>query len=114
MAADADAWRCPWCGEIAESAPEMRTMCQSRQCACGAIGICAPLRDSDEIVDDAVSIFGVHFEPTSTGFTDLQLVDVARAGVDIRGGRLVLETGEVFPRLRWIWFRRGAPTVPAN
>src|SRR5262245_27903772 len=48
---------------------------------CGAIGICAPLRDSDEIVDDAVRIFGVHFESTSTGFTDLQLVDVARAGV---------------------------------
>ena len=101
--------RCPWCQSVAEIAPDLRTLSKAVRCACGALGFCANVEDTDEIVDDAIDIFGVRTEETSRGFTDLLLADVVRAGVDVRGGPLAFDGDDPFPRRRWIWFRKPLP-----
>ena len=96
--------QCPWCKKVVAQGPP--SICETARCECGAIGLGAPVEDTDEIVDEAIGIFGVQPEETSRGFTDLLLADVVRAGIDVRGGLLVFDRGDPFPRRRWIWFRK--------
>ena len=98
--------QCPWCKKAVVPEPPLPLRCERARCACGAIGLCADVRDTDEIVDEAIDIFGVQPEETSRGFNDLLLADVVRAGVDVRGGPLIYNGDDPFPRRRWMWFRR--------
>lgn len=102
---DAEVWRCPWCGEIAKRATIPEPLSESRTCDCGAIGLTAAVRDSDEIIDDAINIFGVRTRETSKGFSDLLLADVAQSGVEVRGGTLA-GGPEGLPTHRWVWFKK--------
>ena len=97
-------WICPWCNAPASAESAKRTLCASRECTCGAIGLSAPIRDTDEIVDDAFNLFAVEKVESSVGFTDLQLADIAQGGVDVRGG--TLDPDDPFPSHRVIWFRK--------
>ena len=95
-------WKCPWCHQTATRETE-RVICESRTCDCGAIALSARVEDSDEIIDDAVNVFGVHIQETSCGFSDLIIADIVQSGVEVKGG--ILE-GAPLPTKRCIWFRR--------
>jgi len=97
-------WICPWCNTPALHESEKKTLCTSCQCSCGAIGLSAPICDTDEIVDDAIGLFEIERSESSVGFTDLQLADIVRSGVDVRGGKL--DPDDLFPSHRVIWFRK--------
>ena len=95
-------WLCPWCQQLAASETN-GVLCESRTCDCGAIGLSAPVVDSDEIIDDAIGLFNVRIREESRGFNDLILADIALSGVDIRGGLL---EGTPLPTHRLIWFKK--------
>ena len=97
-------WICPWCDTPALHDSAKRTVCACRECSCGAIGLSAPIRDSDAIVGDAIGLFQVETLESSVGFTDLQLADIVRSGVDVRGGKL--DPDDLFPSHRVIWFKK--------
>ena len=60
--------------------------------------------DTDEIVGDATNLFQLGWQAGSVGFTDLQLADIVRSGIDVRGG--MLDPDDLFPSHRVIWFRK--------
>ena len=84
----AASWTCPWCDTPALRRSKKKTVCECRECSCGAIGLSATVNDSDEIVDDAIGLFGVETLDSSRCFYDLLLADVVRSGIDVRGGKL--------------------------
>jgi hypothetical protein len=51
-------WSCPWCQVEAILPGNPSVICESRRCQCGALGVAAPLWDTDEIIDDAIGSFG--------------------------------------------------------
>ena len=101
---ESSSWICPWCDTLAVQRSAKQIICECRECSCGAIGLSAPVHDSDEIVDDAITLFGVETSESSRGFNDLLLADIARSGIEIRGGKL--EPGDSLPTQRIIWFKK--------
>ena len=98
-----ETWRCPWCLQLADQNTK-GTISESRTCRCGSVGFRAAFEDSDEIIDDAASLFGVTIRETSRGFNDLILADIALGGVDVRGGKTDTPLDQ-HPR-RSIWFKK--------
>lgn len=83
-----DRWSCPFCGQAATLQTKHSLFCESRTCHCGAIALVAPIVDTDEIVDDALGLFGVRIRKDSRGYDALLLNDLRREGVEIREGEL--------------------------
>jgi len=79
-------WVCPFCGKTATLETKQRSLCESKTCPCGAIGLAAPTVDTDEIIDDALGMFSVQIREESIGLDARMLDDLARAGFDIREG----------------------------
>ena len=79
-------WVCPFCGKAATLETKQRSLCESKTCPCGAIGLAAPTVDTDEIIDDALGMFSVQIREESIGLDARMLDDLARAGFDIREG----------------------------
>jgi hypothetical protein len=102
---DEDKWKCPWCGWIATIVRQ--SICDSRQCDCGAVAVGAPEGDWDEVTDEALSLFEVSTRPESRGFDALLREDIRRAGVEIREG--VSDPDMRHPwgwAYKYTWFRR--------
>jgi hypothetical protein len=51
-------WCYPWCSRFAGLPTDFAVICESRVCECGALGLAAPSWDTDEIIDDAINVFG--------------------------------------------------------
>jgi hypothetical protein len=108
-----ESWWCPYCGKFAALETQHEVLCDSKTCLCGAIALAAPLVDSDEIVDDALDIFGVSVREESRGYDTLLLGDLRHAGVEIREGQRA-RVGEGFwGEYTSLWFRRARPPVSA-
>jgi hypothetical protein len=94
-----------------------RVICYTRTCECGAIALGAPPWDTDEIIDDAIGLFGVEIRPQSRGFDSILMGEILRSGVEVRMGELVQGVSEMPEGLKYqfIWFRRASPvgTGPA-
>jgi hypothetical protein len=103
-------WRCPFCGEMAGEPTREPVICDSRTCRCGAIALGAPPRDFDEIVDDAINVFGPRIRESSKGFDSLLLADLRRAGVEVRDGICAKVPSGL--EHRYVWFRAPRPTLP--
>jgi hypothetical protein len=99
---DAEKWNCPWCGEVARTV--RASICDSRQCECGAVGIGAPDVDWDEVTDDAIDLFQVRVRDESRGNDAALRDDLRAAGVEIREG--VKETNRPGRPYQYVWFRR--------
>jgi hypothetical protein len=100
-----DDWQCPWCGEAATRPADASRICESRGCPCGATAIAAPSRDSDEIIDDAIAIFGIADGYLTPHDAD-RLAGLREIGVDVAEGRsLPAGQGSRYVR-RVLWFRR--------
>lgn len=106
-----DAWTCPFCNSRATQQTAARVLCDSRTCACGAIALAAPACDMDEIIDDAVGVFGVGIREDTRGYDSLILENVRMAGVEIRHGQTVAikRSGSGKPRdYKSLWFLKSA------
>jgi len=108
-----DKWSCPFCGETATLDTELRVLCDSRRCSCGAIALAAPTVDTDEIVDDALGIFAVQIREESRGYDALLLEDLRRAGVEIRQGERARVREGFWGEYSSLWFRRSQPSASA-
>jgi len=98
-------WKCPWCKRIA--AIVRKSICDARECACGAIAIGAPEGDWDEVTDEAIGLFGVTPRSESCGFDSLLRDDIWRAGVEIRPGVRDPNMGHPWGwAYDYTWFRR--------
>ena len=101
------AWECPWCGVLADKAAELRVVCASRICVCGALALGAPAWDSDEIIDDAISVFGIA-DGYLTDVDSDRFAGLRAIGVDVvEGQRIAPTAGDRF-EIRVVWFRRSA------
>jgi hypothetical protein len=106
---DEDKWRCPWCGRTATVVRQ--SICDSRQCECGAVAVGAPEGDWDEVTDEALGLFEVPIRLESRGFDALLREDIRRAGVEIREGVSDPDMGHPWGwAYRYTWFRR-APNM---
>ena len=102
---DEDKWRCPWCGRTATTIRQ--SICDSRQCDCGAIAVGAPEGDWDEVTDEALGLFDVPVSPESHGFDALLREDIRKAGVEIREGVTDPDMGHPWGwAYKYTWFRR--------
>ncbi len=98
-------WKCPWCGRMATIVRQ--SICDSRQCDCGAIAVGAPEGDWDEVTDEAIGLFGVAARPESRGLDSLLRDHIQRSGVEMRPGVRDPDMGH--PRAwayLYTWFRR--------
>src|SRR5437867_9396913 len=98
-------WVCPWCGKVALLPTHHRVNCHSQTCECGAIGLGAPAWDTDEIIDDAIHIFGIA-DGYRTAFDADRLIGLEKAGVVIREGQPIPAGGDRPFEIRVLWFRR--------
>jgi hypothetical protein len=99
-------WKCPWCGRIATQVRQ--SICDCRQCDCGAIALGAPEGDWDEVTDAALGIFRVSTRPESRGFDALLREDILLAGVEMREGVRDPDMGHPWGwAYIYTWFRRG-------
>lgn len=105
-----DSWLCPFCGRVATQETSEVVLCDSRTCSCGAIALAAPRPDTDEIVDDALNIFGVQIRDESRGFDSLLLEDIRRAGVEVREGQRARVREGLLGEYVSLWFRRSKTT----
>ncbi|MFC1582890.1 hypothetical protein ACFL4W_05060 [Planctomycetota bacterium] len=82
--AQSEKWKCPWCGAVAAAVRD--SLCDSRECECGAVAIGAPEGDWDEVTDEAVGLFRVSVRPESRGNDALIREDIQKAGIEMRPG----------------------------
>ena len=100
-----DKWKCPWCGQVA-TLPR-QSICDSRQCTCGAVGIGAAQGDWDEVTDEAIGLFNVTTRPESRGYDSLLRGDIQRACVEMRPGVRDPDMGHPWGwAYVYTWFRR--------
>jgi hypothetical protein len=96
-------WLCPWCGTSTTVTYRMRVVSESRICQCGAVGLGA--LDSDEMIDDAINIFGIA-EGYLTPFDSDRLLGLEKNGVEIKEGESI-PASPTCPFELWpLWFRR--------
>jgi len=105
MQEDESRWLCPWCREFATLPGNPSGICESKRCQCGGLGIAAPSRDSDEIIDDAIGIFGIA-EGCLTPYNSDRVAGLQRIGVEVLEGQRV--PADADNRLEWrvLWFRK--------
>jgi hypothetical protein len=98
-------WLCPWCRAIANKPGNMSGICESKRCECGALGIATPPWDTDEIVDDAIGVFGIP-EGDLTPYDSDRVAGLQQVGVEVAEGERI--PAGVLNRfeLRVLWFRR--------
>ena len=73
----------------------------------------APVVDTDEIVDDALGIFGVQIRAESRGLDALMLEDLRHAGVEIREGQRARVREGFWGEYISLWVRRSADAASA-
>jgi hypothetical protein len=104
------AWECPWCGVLADKPADLRVISQSRICVCGALALGAPPWDTNEIIDDAINIFGIA-DGYLTEFDSDRLAGLQAIGVEVaEGHRITPGAGNHF-ETRVLWFRKSAPAT---
>lgn len=80
-------------------------ICHSRTCECGALALGAPPLDTDEIVDDAINLFGIA-DGYMTPFDADRLAGLGKVGVEMKEGQRI-PAGNGLPfEIRVLWFRR--------
>src|SRR5712692_348150 len=100
-------WLCPWCRRVAHLPTQHRVICHSRTCECGALALGAPTRDTDEIIDDAIGIFGIT-DGYMTPYDADRILGLQESGVEVADDpRMPSGDGNSF-QLRILWFRRKA------
>jgi len=98
-------WLCPWCGKVALPPTEHTVVSYSKTCECGALALAAPPWDTDEIIDDAINIFGIA-DGYLTPYNDDRIAGLEKVGVEIAEGTRVSSGGSHPIKLRVLWFRR--------
>lgn len=89
---------CPWCREEATAHGRCAGICFARECDCGALALGAPIRDFDEVLDDAIQHYGIAPDKMKVNFGKPEEW-LAESGIDFRDGGTA---GTV----HYFWFRR--------
>ncbi len=97
-------WLCPWCSKVADLPLNFPVISDSKLCKCGAIGLGAPPWDMDEIVDDAINIFGPIPQGYMTPFDGDRIAGLRQIGVEVAGPEAIERTRNTERRV--LWFRR--------
>ena len=100
-----DEWLCPWCHAVAKMPANTRGICESKRCDCGALGIAAPPWDTDEIIDDAIGVFGIA-DGYCTLYDSDRVAGLRQSGVEIAEGERIRDRASNRFELRVLWFRR--------
>lgn len=100
-------WQCPWCGVVAERQADLRVICQSRVCVCGALALGAPPSDSDEIIDDAINVFGIA-DGYMTEFDSDRVAGLRAIGVEVAEGHRIAPGSGDRLEFRVLWFRKSS------
>jgi hypothetical protein len=103
-------WECPWCGFLADKPADLRVICESRMCVCGALALGAPPWDTDEIVDDAINTFGIA-DGYLTEFDSDRIAGLQAIGVEIAEGHRIARSASNRFEIRVLWFRKVAPAT---
>ena len=103
----ASAWECPWCALLADRPADLRVICQSRICVCGALALGAPPEDTDEIIDDAINVFGIA-DGYLTELDSDRVAGLKALGVEVAEGRRIAPSAEHHAEIRVLWFRKDA------
>jgi hypothetical protein len=103
-------WACPWCQAVATRPSDSTGICESKQCECGALGIAAPPWDTDEIIDDAIGVFGIA-EGYLTPLDSDRLAGLRQVGVEIAEGQRIPPGANRRLELRVLWFRKQASST---
>jgi hypothetical protein len=101
-------WVCPWCGKAVRQPARHHVICHSKMCECGAIGLGAAPWDTDEIIDDAINLFGIA-EGYSSPLDADRLIGLKKIGVEMREGQTIPAGDESPVAIRILWFRRKIP-----
>ena len=99
------AWECPWCGMLAHQRSDLRLLCESRACVCGALALAAPPWDTDEIIDDAINVFGIA-DGYLTEYDSDRVAGLRAVGVELAEGQRIEAAGKERSVLRVLWFRK--------
>ena len=106
MSAEFDSgWECPWCGVLADKPAELRLICLSRSCVCGALALGAPPWNTDEIIDDAINVFGIADGYLSEFNLD-RIAGLQAIGVEIAEGYRIPSSIRNPFEIRVLWFRK--------
>jgi len=98
-------WSCPWCRTVATRASGLPVICESRRCGCGALALGAPPVDTDEIVDDAINLFGIA-EGHLTEFDADRIAGLRQLGIEVAEGDFMQPEASHPFGFRVLWFRR--------
>lgn len=98
-------WLCPWCQAIAEMPGNLSGIWESKHCECGALGIAAPPWDTDEIIDDAIGVFGIAEGYLASHDSD-RVAGLQQVGVEVAEGERIAAGVLSQFELRVLWFRR--------
>ena len=104
MAETDDNWQCPWCRRLADVSADLTVICESRSCQCGALALGAPPEDVDEIIDDAINVFGPIADGYMTEFDRDRIAGLRQIGVEVAGNDAVVPSESTDFRI--MWFRR--------
>src|SRR5689334_22044363 len=97
-------FQCPWCASLAR-ASSFGAACEARSCVCGAVVIGAPAPDFEEVVAEAMSLFGVdpdHLTP----FDGDRVAGLRARGVEIHPGWRIQSSKMDHLLYEFYWFRR--------
>ncbi len=100
-------WLCPWCGTVARLPTQHSVLCHSRTCECGALALGAPPWDTDEIIDDAIGIFGIA-DRYMTPYDADRILGLQEGGVEVAEDPRMPSGDDKSSQLRILWFRRKA------
>jgi len=107
-AVDTSEWVCRWCSGRTSTPMDGQVICVSRVCQCGAIALAAPAHDFDEVVDDAIHLFGIADEYL-TPFDWDRVAGLEQLGVNMLEGSVISGQPSGSPHdLRVFWFRKDA------
>jgi len=95
---------------LADRPADLRVICLSRSCACGALALGAPPSDTDEIIDDAINVFGIA-DGYVTEFDSDRIAGLRAVGVEVVEGREVAPTSSNRFEIHVLWFRKSAPAT---
>jgi len=92
---------------LADRPADLRVICQSRICVCGALALGAPPEDTDEIIDDAINVFGIA-DGYLTELDSDRVAGLKALGVEVAEGRRIAPSAEHHAEIRVLWFRKDA------
>lgn len=100
-----DSWNCPYCNSVASYKTEKPTLCDSRTCACGAIGLATPAVDSDLLAHDVNVLFNIKDDEDPINYRTILRDCLQNEGIECRSGDRIAVGESICAEYISFWFR---------